>query len=91
MAPKGSDPRVVEPARRPGLTAWRLLLVLLIGGAAGLIFGSRALAVWADRLPDGYDRVRSVAAGWDAAMQSLSLTAPYDRLHGWVKTVAGPP
>lgn len=87
MAPKGTDARVIDGT--PGLTGWRLLTALLIG-SAGLLFGSRALVVWADRLPDGFDAVRTVAREWDGGMQRAGLTLPYDTVHRWVGTVSAP-
>jgi hypothetical protein len=66
-------------------------LLLALGFAAvGVLFGSRAIVGWADRLPDGYDRVRAAAAAWDGAMERAGLTVPYDALHRWVRGIAGP-
>ncbi len=88
MPPKGTDPRVIDVPQR-GLTGARLLLALGFA-AVGLLFGSRALAGWADRLPDGFDGVRTAAAAWDGAMQRAGLTAPYDTVHRWIGGIAGP-
>jgi hypothetical protein len=88
MPPRGTDPRVIEAPGR-GLTGPRLLLALGCA-AAGLLFGSRAVAGWADRLPEGFDTVRTAATAWNGTMQQAGLTAPYDALHRWVGRIAGP-
>lgn len=85
--PKGTDPRVlVAPGR--GVGGWWLLMMVLLGCAAALPFGSRGLAIWADRLPPGYADIQAAAHRWDGRMQAAGLTAPYDAVHRWVRSVA---
>ncbi len=88
MAPKGTDPRVIAVPRR-GLTGARLLLAMGFA-AVGLLFGSRPVAGWAERLPEGFDGVRAAAAAWEGAMQRAGLTVPYEAVHRWVGGIAGP-
>lgn len=85
---RGADPRLLPGA--DGLTAARLLAVLLLGCAMGLVLGSRPLAGWAGRLPPGWDAVQDAATRWDAAMERGGLTVPYDTLHQRVRDWSTP-
>ena len=85
--PKGTDPRVLLAPGR-GVGGWRLLLMVAAGCAAALPFGSRGLAIWADRLPPGSAAVQAAARRWDRAMDAAGLTAPYDAIHRWIRGVA---
>ena len=84
---KGADPRVIPGP--DGLTGTRLLAALMIGCVMGLLLGSRPLAVWAGKLPPGWERAQDAATSWDATMERAGLTAPYDTLHRTMRSWSG--
>jgi hypothetical protein len=68
--------------RRGGATPRQVLGICLVGAIVLACFASRDTPGWAERLGDSWldHRVRTIAGGWDSAMEQLSLTVPHERL-----------
>jgi hypothetical protein len=68
--------------RRRGADHRQVLAICLVGAIVVALFASRDTPGWAERLGDSpLDHgIRSVAGYWDAAMETLHLTWPHDRL-----------
>jgi len=68
--------------RRRGANPRQVLAICLIGAIMVAFLASRDTPGWAERLGDSWldHRLRSIAGGWDGAMETLRLTDPHEAL-----------
>jgi hypothetical protein len=68
--------------RRGGATPRQVLGICLLGVLVLAFFASRDTPGWAERLGDSWfdHRLRTIAGGWDSAMETLHLTGPHEAL-----------
>jgi hypothetical protein len=89
MNPKSSpaDDRIIEVSDLERGAPPRVLLALLVGCAAGAVFGSGPLRDAAGALPESpiVSRIQTAAARWDDVMADIGATLPYARLRAGVR------
>jgi hypothetical protein len=68
--------------RRGGASPRQVLGICLLGALVLALFASRDTPGWAERLGDSWldHRLRTIAGGWDSAMETLRLTDPHEAL-----------
>jgi len=68
--------------RRRGNSQRQVFLMCVAGALVVALFASGDTPGWTERLGDTWldHRVRDVAGAWNETMETLSLTAPHDRI-----------
>jgi hypothetical protein len=80
----------IPPAlRRRGVATRQMFVACLAGAAVLALFASRDLPGWTERLGDSTlaHELRTLAGGWDRAMEALGLVLPHETLRDAVRRV----